>query len=326
MADRRRFMILAILLLVGCTHIEVMPDKTPAFQGKRIMYVDSYHEGYAWSDGIIEGLRSSLNGTGADLKTIYMDTKRNGSEDFKVRAGILAKQGIDAWDPDLLIACDDNAFQYLVMPYYRDASLPVVFCGINWDASAYGAPYSNTAGMIEVSHTTRLVELIRGYSNGSRIAFLSVDTETEHKNLEYYEGRLNITFTRAYFVTGFDQWKDRFVAVQDEADMVILENNAGIPDWDNAEAEQFVLDNTRIPAGATNEWMIPYALIGLTKVPQEQGEWSGMTALEILNGTAPYKIPIARNKEGRFSVNLKIAKKLDAFIEPSLLREADVLR
>ncbi len=48
-------------------------DKT-----SRILYINSYHRGYIWSDGIEQGLRERLNNSGRkiDVYVEFMDTKR----------------------------------------------------------------------------------------------------------------------------------------------------------------------------------------------------------------------------------------------------------
>jgi len=114
--------------------------------------------------------------------------------------------------------------------------------------------------------------------------------------------------------------------LQEEVDVLIIENNAGITNWNDHEAEAFVLENTKIPVGAVNVWMSNYSLISLTKIPEEQGEWSASTALLILNGTSPLDIPLATNKEGKIFVNLKIAEKLGVIIRPELLKNAEIIR
>ena len=65
--------------------------------GKKILYIDSYHAGYAWSDGILSGIEQGLEGTGIDLKVIRMDTKRNPSEDFAKQAALQMKADIEAF-------------------------------------------------------------------------------------------------------------------------------------------------------------------------------------------------------------------------------------
>ena len=66
---------------------------------------------------------------GVEVRYVYMNTSEHQSEEFGKEAGLKVKAEIDKWNPDLVIASDDAASQYLVMPYYKDASLPVVFIG-----------------------------------------------------------------------------------------------------------------------------------------------------------------------------------------------------
>ncbi|MBU2561173.1 MAG: ABC transporter substrate-binding protein [Nanoarchaeota archaeon] len=308
------------------TNTEIGGISAKGYEGKKILYIDSYHEGYEWSDGITRGIITVLNTTGAELKIHRMDTKRNQSEEFKKQAGLKAKSIIEEFRPDVVLVSDDNAFKYVVMGYYKDAELPFVFCGLNWDASLYGAPYKNTAGMVEVSLTKELIKNLQEYAKGERIGYLSADTETERKNSEYYKKLFAINFTSEYFVTTLDDWKGAFLKLQDEADILIFENNAGINDWNDTEAEAFVLEKIKIPVGTTNPWTMQSSLIGLTKIPEEQGEWSAQTALKIIDGTAPYNIPLVTNKRGRVLVNMKIAEKLNVTLRPDLLKNAEIIK
>jgi ABC-type uncharacterized transport system substrate-binding protein len=319
-------------IISGCTSIQnrtenVITNEKPIkiYEGKKVLYVDSYHAGYEWSDGVTRGIENILNGTGVELKILRMDTKRNDTEEFGKKAGLIAKSAIDDFKPDVVIISDDPAFKYLLMPYYRDAALPFVFCGINWDASVYGAPYNNTAGMIEVDLAPKLITFLKEYSRGERIGFIAGNTSTDKKNAQYYEKLYNITFTKTYHVNTFEEWKQSFLSLQEEVDVLILVNNAGITNWNDREAELFVLENTKIPAGAVQVWLSNDSLISLTKIPEEQGEWSASTALLILNGTHPLDIPIVKNKKGLLYVNLKIANKLGVIIRPELLKNAQII-
>lgn len=328
--------LLGVVLLTtfsGCATIEsptkdskVGETPTKMYEGKKILYIDSYNAGYEWSDGVTKGIENILNGTGVELKVFRMDTKINNSGAFAEKAGLRAKSVIEEFRPDVVIASDDNAFNYVIMPYYRDADLPVVFCGINWDVSIYGGPYKNTAGMIEVSLTSQLISYLKEYSKGNRIGYLSADTETERKNALYYNKLFNINFTKIYFVKTQDEWKEAFLKLQDEVDVFVFENNAGINNWSDSDAEAFALNNTKIPVGTTNSWTMQSSFIGMTKIADEQGEWSAQTALRILNGKRPSDIPIVTNKKGMLYVNLKIADKVGAIVKPELLKNAQIIR
>ena len=71
-------------ILSTAAMILVLMVAVPAFSAeKKVLFIDSYHEGYDWSDGITRGVKSVLEGSGVNLKVIRMDTKRNNSEEFK---------------------------------------------------------------------------------------------------------------------------------------------------------------------------------------------------------------------------------------------------
>jgi hypothetical protein len=52
-----------------------------------------------------------------------MDTKRNTDDHFKKNAAQKGKSVIEEYNPDIVIAADDNASKYLIVPYFKDASL-----------------------------------------------------------------------------------------------------------------------------------------------------------------------------------------------------------
>jgi ABC-type uncharacterized transport system substrate-binding protein len=287
------------------------------YAGKKVLHVDSYHVGYAWSDGIAGGIRETLKDTGVELRRVEMDTKRNTSEEFKKAAALNVREVIAEFKPDVVIASDDNASKYLIMPYYKDADLPFVFCGLNWDASAYGFPYKNVTGMVEISLTPQIVKQLRKYARGDRIGFLGDDTLTSRKNLQYHRDLLKIDYDHVYYAKNSDQWQRKYIELQDNVDMLILINYVGIADWDKEKAQVFVENHTRIPSGTTNSWTTPFALLGIIKIPEEQGRWAAHAALKILDGTPPGKIPITHNKQGKLYYNLRIGKKLNITNAPA---------
>jgi ABC-type uncharacterized transport system substrate-binding protein len=288
------------------------------FKDKKVLYVDSYHDGYEWSDGITSGIKTILDPSGVELKIVRMDTKRNTSEKFKKAAALKAKKIIDEFKPDLVIASDDNASKYLVMPYYKDKKLPFVFCGINWDASIYGYPYSNATGMIEVAPVRELVENLKAFSKGGKIGYLTADVATSRKEGEYYRKLIDKKIIESY-VKNQSEWEKEFLKMQDQVDMIIIGNKAGINDWDQARAEAFILKNIKKPTGCIYDFMIPYSMLGFIKSADEQGTWAAETALKILEGTSPSLIPIAQNSKGGLMINLKYARKLKIKIPYEML-------
>ncbi len=311
------FLVVGIAILL-CTNVSLA-------QKKKVMFIDSYHEGYEWSDGIVRGVKSVL-GDKCDLKIVRMDTKRNPSSDFKKKAGEKAKQEIEAWKPDVVIAADDNAAEYIIVPYYKDKDLPFVFCGLNWDASAYGLPCKNVTGMIEVSMETQLIDALKKFAKGGKKGFLGPDNETTQKELKNVAAKLNVRFDRDVFVKSFDDWKKAFIDLQSRVDMLIVYNYAGIQGWNEGEAKKFVREQTKIPTGCVHEFMAEYTLISYAKIAEEQGEWSAGAALQILSGKSPKDIPVVTNQKGQLYANLAIAKKLNVTFPLATLKAAKVIK
>jgi ABC-type uncharacterized transport system substrate-binding protein len=308
------------------TALLLSPVLTLAQTRPLILFVDSYHEGYEWSDGILRGIRAVLEGKDVRLEVFRMDTKRNSSEEHARSAANTAYSMIKELKPDVVIAADDNASKFLVMPYLKDTSVPVVFCGINWDASIYGYPYPNVTGMLEVDLVPQTNALLRRYAAGDRVGYLTVDSFSEQKITKYYNSMFMNNQMKLYLVKTFEAFKTAFIKAQTEVDMLYVSNYAGIDRWDSAEAEIFVASHTTIPTAARLPWMARFALLTLAKSPQEQGVWSAKTALKIINGTPPSRIPITKNRQADLIINLTIADKLGIVVDPDLLEAAEIIR
>ena len=289
------------------------------YSGKKVLYIDSYHEGYAWSDGITKGVQRGLRDSGVRLKIIRMNTKRNADIPFKKKAAQKAKKVIEQFKPDVVIASDDNVSKYMIKPYFKDADLPIVFCGVNWDASVYGYPYSNVTGMVEVAPIPQLIEQLQLWAKGGRIGFLGPDILTAKKEAANYKKIFGLE-VKAYYAKDYSDWKTGFVKLQNEVDMLIIASDGGLYDDHAKELEAFVRSKTRIPTGACYDFMIPYALVGVIKVAEEQGLWSADTALQILDGKSPADIPIVQNRRAKLVLNKKIgdAMGVDLSIFPNI--------
>jgi ABC-type uncharacterized transport system substrate-binding protein len=316
-------MILCVMLGAIACEVKQPPSSEEAhYKGKRIMIVHSYHEDLEGVRAKDVGLKEIFKEAGVDHEFFYMDTKRNRKEEFIRSAALLAKAEIERYKPDAVVAFDDNAIKYLIQPYFKDSELPVIFVGIDWDASVYGLPYSNTTGMVSVALVPQMLDYIRKYSAGEKIAWLGFDTLTAEKESAAYQNILNIEMS-VHRVTTFDEWKVKYKELQTEADMVIQSSTvAAMSDWDESAAERFAMENMKIPVGCVSTSVMCCSVFGLVKIALEQGDWAAKTALEVLDGRKPSQIPQTRNKQGQIMVNLELAELLDIAFDPILLKNA----
>ncbi len=293
---------------------------------KRVIFIDSYHSGYAWSAGVVAGARSILKPSGVEFKVFSMDTKRHQDEAFIKDSALKARAVIEQFNPDVIIACDDNASKYLIEPFYKNHSIPVVFCGINWDASVYGYPYKNATGMIEISMMAELVKELKRYAKGKTIGILAGNVISDRKSVKNYEDKAKVKFDRKIFVSDIKQWKQSYLQLQNEVDILIIENSMSITGWKAEDIYPLILKNTQVPTGSVQINMQPYVLIGFLQVPEEQGIYTAKTALRILAGESPENIPLVTNHQVIASVNLDLAEKLGIVFELEFLRNAKSFR
>ena len=296
-----------VLLLISIFFIQ----STGVAQEKNIVYVASYHvDKGEWTRGIKSGIDSILeNRSDIVLHVFNMDTRLSKTEEEKRTAALWAKMLIDQVKPDVVITSDDNAAQYLLLAYYKDAQLPFVFCGLNWDVSVYGLPYQNTTGMIEIQLIGKILEYLTPLARGNRIAALRGDTPTNRKEQMHFEKYLKRTMDTRYVQT-FTEWKKEFIRLQDEADLLVLGSLRAL-DLEGStmkDVESFILETIKIPTAAYDSFMNRIALLTLSTIPEEQGQWAATKALEIIDGTPPNAIPVTTNRKAKIFLNMKLAK------------------
>ncbi|MDM8519574.1 ABC transporter substrate binding protein [Anaerolineales bacterium HSG6] len=329
------------LMLSGCTGAEptskaLSATDTPeavALEKPKILFINSYHEGYEWSDGILGGVMDVLNvkrddqgaldssNSKAELSVIYMDTKRNQSEEFMEQAVEEAKSTIETVQPDLVITSDDNAAKYLISPYYKDSDLPVVFTGVNWSAESYGFPADNVTGMLEVILVPQIVETLSQHAKGDRIGYIKGDDASARKDAETFKSVFGVELVEKY-VNNFDEWKTAYIALQTESDMILVGNFISVEGFDEAEAKQFIAENTTVPTGNWDDWIKDYTLVTYANKPTEQGEWAAEQALLILDGTSPADIPLVTNQKAKIYLNMPLAKQLGIQFPVELVEQA----
>jgi len=311
-------------LAVAAAALLTTAAQAQGLAGKKVLFVTSYHEGYEWSDGEERGAKTALAGSGAELRFFRMDAKNHPDEAFRKAAAEKAKAEIASWKPDAVIVADDPAVKFLLQAHFKDAAVPFVFCGVNWDAAKYGLPYKNATGMLEVSFAHELIENLKPYAKGARVAYLTIDSETERIEAAAYKKLAAIDFVAEKYVKTMAEWKAAFAELQDKADILFVGNYAGAPDWNAADAAAFAAEKSKIVSGSIYDYMAPFAMVNFSKVAEEHGAWAAKAATDIIKGASPASIAIAKNKQSRIVVNPRLAAKAGIVLKSDLIRNAVV--
>lgn len=104
---------------------------------KLVLYINSYHQGYKWSDDIEETIRAKFATVrrNIEVESVYLDTQRisdtNPTKYYEALSKAIEVQ-FAGREIDLIMTSDDAAFEF-VEKYlgFIDAGIPMLFCGIN---------------------------------------------------------------------------------------------------------------------------------------------------------------------------------------------------
>ena len=164
----------------------------------RVLVLNSYHQGYQWSDGIIRGIKKTFRATlsRADLLIEYYDTKRNSpaDEEYNTAFCALLTKKYKTNPVDVLIATDDNAFTFLAK--HRDEIFgpkPLVFCGVNNLAlpDLYRKSLTKFGGILQISDEEKTIRMaLANHPQAKRVYLFSDDTKTGQAFAHYVQAAM----------------------------------------------------------------------------------------------------------------------------------------
>jgi len=312
---------LKILFLI----LFLLPTFVFANNTRRCVYINSYHEGFVWSDTISRVITDELKNS-CEVISFNMDTKRNKNIDFIKAQALKAKNLIEKVKPDIVLTSDDNAAKFLIVPYFKDSKIPFIFSGVNWTAEKYGFPFKNVTGMIEVNPIKPLYKLAFSLTYGKKVIFIGDDTLTDKKDLSFFKkyAQKEGFILDSLLANNVKEWKNAYLNAQDTHDFIILGHNSAIKDWDDENIKNFVLKNSKKLVLATYSWMMPYSMIGLIIKPQEHGKWVSQSAKAVLDGYPIESIAITTNKTWTTFINQQLLEAANITLPRSIKIKSNI--
>lgn len=286
---------------------------------KTVLYLNSYHNGYQWSDGLLEGVRSVLNKGQfkVDLQIEYMDAKKFSYDSISTNLFALYKEKFKNETFDSIVISDNDALNF-VNRYRQElfADIPIIFCGIN-DLKESDIAGGNITGVVEVFDFIATINVAkRLHPEKDRIVIL-IDSSTAGEAIM----RQIRTFTAEYDIgLKIDYWIQLSL---EEAQRRVreLENNTFLfiapyyqtidgHFYTSEEVSEAISRHSSVPIYTAWEFMVGYGTVGGKVLSgNEQGKIAGEMTLQILNGQPASTIPIIREPGGIYLFDYQVLEK-----------------
>lgn len=272
----------------------------------RILFINSYHRGYSWSDGIEDGLRERLEASGRkiELSIEYLDSRRfaYGTQIEPLAQAMEAKYA--SYRPDLIVVSDNAAFDFAIR--YRErlfSGLPIVFCGYNNFRPEVIAGISNITGVNEeISIEDAVAMALKIHPRTRTLAFIVSTADASSKRIaEVAEQAVFPELRKRFDVVvlkdaSIDKIRRALAALPKES-LLFLSGQVSDQGFGRAltPAENGRLISAVSPFPAYTFWDFHLGsgvLGGHIITGPEQGHKAAEIALRILDGTPADSIPV----------------------------------
>jgi len=310
------------LLLLAAADLFPPPDAKAEPVRKSVLFLNSYHNGYAWSDDILTGLRSFFaeSGYDVDMQIEYMDTKRFATPEREKSLYEFYREKFKGAHFDIIIASDDFAYNFLLD--YQDKMLPgvpVVFCGVNDFRRERLAGHSNITGVVEnVDFESTLRLAARLHPNLHRMIVIGDRSVTGAA----IQRQIREVVPRLQGILDMEFWDDlplgeimeRLGTMPKNAMLfvipVYLERDGKLYSAD--EVVELISTNVSLPVYSCWRFLLGHGLVGgRLHSGVDHGRMAASQAVRIMTGEKPANVPVVDRFDDPYAFDYVVLRKLD---------------
>lgn len=296
---------------------------------KSVLYLNSYHNGYAWSDHIQEGIRQTLAKGPYSIvfQVEYMDSKKFHYQDTVSTLYALYRDKFRDKNFDIIIASDNVAMDFLLQ-FGEELfpGVPIVFCGLNdVQPARLRTAGREITGVLENYDVAYNIELaLRLNPQLQRMVIIGDDSVTGAAirnqvmaQLGPFRDRLTVEEWSDY---SLDQMLDRVREQGPDTFFYCVPIYRDIDGqfYSSEELLEKVHAASRAPLFSNWAFLLGHGIVGGKLISGERhGETVARMALQVLGGTPASSIPIVEQADQTFMFDNNELKRL--FISPSQL-------
>ena len=295
------------LLTVAFVTILIIFLVTTNLSKPRILVLHSYNLDFSWVRDINIGIQRVLKKKPYSIRWHYMDTKRNPSAEYKEKAGKNAIKAINQWNPNIIIAVDDNAQKFVAMHFINNDSINIVFTGVNASVETYGYDKArNVTGVLERIPFQEFREIFVQIlpKNKRRIVHISDASGTSQLIHEELTG-VNwspLKLVKSFQCETFEQWKKVIESAHKIGDILLFTHYHTLQDENGktmnpTDVMAWTARRVKIPdIGCWGFFVEDGGMMSIAVSPYEQGEEAAKMAVKIIEEKIPpNQIPVKVN-------------------------------
>ena len=300
---------------------------------KNVLYVNSYHNGYQWSDEILDGIRSVLAASNykIDLQIEYMDTKKYNYDHINKSLFKLYSEKFNDEDFDIIIVSDNYAYNFVIE--HRDSlfpGIPLVFCGMNNFESA-DISSGNLTGIVENFDLKRTLEVARKLHPEKNKMVVVGDQSLTGRSIEQqvytmlskYEGQLEVEF---WFKLSLEETKEKVERLANDTFLFFSPWYQTVKGkfYTAEEVMEAIYSHSSVPIYTTWEFLLGHGAVGGSMLSGlHHGKMAAEIALRILKGQRPDDIPVIVEPIGEYMFDYQVMQKLK--VNQKLLPDGSII-
>ncbi len=291
-----------------------------ASKSYKILLLNSYHQGYTWSDEIISGVSTVFEATAHpyEIDIEYMDTQRIMSSEYLNSLKTLFSYKYQDSNYDVIISSDDAAYNFL-RENSKDlfGSTPIVFCGVNSFNKTDIEELPQFTGVVETYDISETIQIaLKQNPNINTIYYINDDSLTGKSIMEEFQPVIEEFSNQVNFkrIDGFNYQNIIEQSINLPNDSIVLFLIYFKDRMDNVfsydESISMLYDKCNRPIYGVWDFHLGHGIIGGKLVSgYNQGELAALQSLQILEGTEPKNIPVITDNTTTFQFDYRILDK-----------------
>jgi len=302
----------AILLLIFLGSLLVSPWCAAAAE-KHVLVLNSYHQGYTWTDDQLRGIISGLKDPETKLYIEYMGAKWVSETQYFARLAQTLSVKYRHIPFDVIVATDNDALDFL--REYRDeifGPVPSVFSGVNYVKPDDLKPLTHFTGVNEAADINAGLDVIRRLHPATKHVFVVTDSSSSGRRVKEQfvdvmpslAGKIEIEFGDDLRI---EELLDRVASLPPDSVVFFafyFRDSAGRM-FGEPDVLPMIAKKARVPVYGAWSFNLGHGILG-GKITSgfDQGEIAGKLAARILAGEPVKNIPVVMESPTRYMFDL----------------------